>query len=541
MIGLEENPQSFLSPGNLFTSDENARLAVVGVYAPLMGWNGWKQPAQHVVMCDDNQMFCWDWMAGGPRGDWASHWTLQNNSVFQGNYQIIERANQILEYVPPAAGISETGKRTFTGQAYFARGYAYFDLVRRFGGVPIRTESYKPDSERGAQARNSVDEVFIQAASDLREAAARLPTDYATANGRGLPRAASAWGLLAKVYLHMAGDEATGTPLAARRAVYLDSARIAAQNAISDPSVGLESNYMALFNPSTQKTSNEILFAVQGGRTNNYGSNVPPMFGPRGDRTLVGGGGEGFVSVRLDFYNTFAPNDKRIEPNVAVARSWEITQSKFGGSRRQAIHVDSLAVLQANGTVLQEEQFDWESWTNTCGAYGHWWSRLTVRTATGGTRVDTVAIARPVYSLKYIDRQHGGSEYANENNFIVLRLADVLLIHAEAENELNGPTGAAYASINRVRQRAGVPALSGLSKEQFRAAVWREREHELYGEFQGRFDLVRQGRYLSEMNKGSTVFPEHGICRQRSEHQKLFPIPSVEMAANPRMTQNPGY
>jgi hypothetical protein len=57
-------------------------------------------------------------------------------------------------------------------------------------------------------------------------------------------------------------------------------------------------------------------------------------------------------------------------------------------------------------------------------------------------------VARPIYSLKYIHPNHTGSEYRNENNFIVLRYADVLLIFAEAENEVSGPTGAAYNAIN---------------------------------------------------------------------------------------------
>lgn len=545
LLDLEEDPQTFLTPDKLFQSDESARLAVLGVYEPLMGWNGWKQPAQHSIMCDDNQMFCWSWMGGGPDGNWSGQWYMQNNSVYFGNYQIIERANQILEYVPAASAVSETMKQTARGQALFARGYAYFDLVRRYGDVPIRTEAYQPDDKMGAIAPSPVAEVYQQIARDLRDAADLLPTSYSVANGQGLPRAASAWGLLSKVYLHMAGDEATGTPLTAKRGVYLDSARIAAQKVLQDPSVRLETHYMDLFDVVKQEASPEILFAVQGGRANNSGSNMPPFFSPRGDQSIVGGGGQGFVSIREDFYNTFAKGDKRVEPNRAVARVWEVSKSRFGGTRRTVIHVDSLNTLKQRGVVLSEEQFAWDSWANTCGAHGNWWSRLTVvdPTRPSGTRVDTMGIARPIYTLKYIDRQHTGSEYGNENNFIILRHADVLLVFAEAENEVNGPTGAAYDAINQVRSRAGLAPLSGLGKDEFRRAVWREREHELYGEFQGRFDLVRQGRYLEVMNKPSTVpdFQSHGICRPRQDYQKRHPIPSREMAANPLMKQNPGY
>ena len=154
-----------------------------------------------------------------------------------------------------------------------------------------------------------------------------------------------------------------------------------------------------------------------------------------------------------------------------------------------------------------------------------------------------MAVARPIYSLKYVDTQHLSSDQAAANNFIILRLADVLLVFAEAENEKSGPTAAAYQAINQVRQRAGLAPLSGLSQAQFRQAVWTERSHELYAEFQARFDLIREGRWLDVMNARSTVsdFSGHGTCRPRQAFQKLMPVPGKELAANPLMTQNAGY
>src|SRR5438477_6691483 len=215
---LEETGATFISPDAFYKNDAQAASAVNGVYAPLMDWNGWKQPAQHSIMCDDDEMLCWNWMGGGFSGQSAGQWYMQDNAVWFGDYRIIERANDVIENVARSGGISEGMKKTATGQALFARGYAYFDLVRRYGGVPLRTEAYVPDAQMGAKARSSVAEVYQQVAKDLREAAGLLPASYATPNGQGLPRAAAAWGLLAKVYLHIAGDEGTGTPLAANKA-----------------------------------------------------------------------------------------------------------------------------------------------------------------------------------------------------------------------------------------------------------------------------------------------------------------------------------
>src|SRR3712207_7667251 len=48
-----------------------------------------KQPAQHSIMCDDNEMLCWNWMGGGFTGNWSGQWYNQDNSVWFGDYQMI--------------------------------------------------------------------------------------------------------------------------------------------------------------------------------------------------------------------------------------------------------------------------------------------------------------------------------------------------------------------------------------------------------------------------------------------------------------------
>ncbi len=120
----------------------------------------------------------------------------------------------------------------------------------------------------------------------------------------------------------------------------------------------------------------------------------------------------------------------------------------------------------------------------------------------------------------------------------ILRYADVLLIFAEAQNEAgNGPNAEAYAALNRVRTRAGLAAVSGLSYQPFKEAVWLERRLELAFENSRRFDLVRTGRLLDAVKaensfaRNATIQPFH----------VLLPIPQSDRDANPNLTQNPGY
>lgn len=125
-------------------------------------------------------------------------------------------------------------------------------------------------------------------------------------------------------------------------------------------------------------------------------------------------------------------------------------------------------------------------------------------------------------------------------NFIVYRLADVYLMLAEAENELNGPAQA-YAPLNRIRTRAGLAPLSELSKEQFRAAVLEERALELAGEGHRRWDLIRHGKLVEAVRsiEGFKLNPH--AAQNIQPHHVLFPIPAEEIQKNPNLSQNPGY
>jgi hypothetical protein len=122
-------------------------------------------------------------------------------------------------------------------------------------------------------------------------------------------------------------------------------------------------------------------------------------------------------------------------------------------------------------------------------------------------------------------------------NYPILRYADVLLLYAEVQNELNGPTADAYNAINQVRSRANVDGLTeGLTQDAFRDSVFLERRKEFIQEGHRWFDLVRRGgTYL--------VDALHTLPAKAAASQKniLYPIPLVEIQQNPLLTQNPGY
>lgn len=121
-------------------------------------------------------------------------------------------------------------------------------------------------------------------------------------------------------------------------------------------------------------------------------------------------------------------------------------------------------------------------------------------------------------------------------NFPVIRYADVLLIKAEALNEL-GQTAEAEDYLNKVRNRAGLDDIAtGLSQSDFRDAVLKERRMELAFEGHRWMDLIRvnNGQY------GLEFLHSIGKTNAAPKHL-LFPIPQIELDRNPNLVQNPGY
>lgn len=140
------------------------------------------------------------------------------------------------------------------------------------------------------------------------------------------------------------------------------------------------------------------------------------------------------------------------------------------------------------------------------------------------------------YIKKYLDPALFAANDA-DNNWPVLRYADILLMRAEALNELGyTPDGEAFELLNSIRKRAGLAARTSAEltdQESFRTALEQERRVELAFENHRWFDLVRTGRALE-------VLRSKGIAIQ--DHQLLFPIPQTQIDINPDLLkQNPGY
>jgi hypothetical protein len=254
----------------------------------------------------------------------------------------------------------------------------------------------------------------------------------------------------------------------------------------------LNTNYSDNFSPATEN-SIESLFEVQYyGKTNysfwdneNQASWVSTFTGPRNSDFV--GGGYGWNHPTQEFVNDYEQGDTRKDQTVLYAGC---------------------------------PDFDGKVYKSSYSSTG-----FNVR--------------------KFLVDKDASEDYdTNPSNWVVLRFADVLLMYAEALNELGRGAEAQAASsginaggpLNRVRNRAGLTDVSGLNKDALREKILHERRMELAFEGHRWFDLVRvnNGQY------GLNFLHSIGKSNAAEKHL-LLPIPQKERDTNPNLSQNKDY
>lgn len=493
---LNEEPESFMAANDYYKTQADAVTAINSIYFLLnAGGNAVQTP--YNTLFNTGMNFMGDDENPGPGAtnpDVRSQSVLGHAStglrvlqIWQQHYSGIKKANIAIEKIPGIDFGSNTKLRErLIGEAKFLRALYYFNLVRLYGGVPLILKDLATLEEAHSQPkRNTVEDVYAQIEKDLIEASTVLdPTAGGADAGRATAGAAKA--LLAKVYLTERKWE---------------SAIAKANEVINGPyGYNLVQNYAEVFLP-VYKNGPEHIFSAQfksvsQGQGNNQAprsvlTGIPGIVGSYADQVVFysvpdatkPGGVDKFFSV----YKLYSKKDKRRDVTF-------VTRFK--------------------------------SPTN-----GKWYGKLNDAAIPG----DSI----PFFN-KYWDPASISNLSESGANVPIIRFSEVLLILAEAENELNGPSGIAYTNINKVRKRAGLDDLTGgLGQHQFRDSLYLERRLEFVFEYQRWFDLIRErdaagnGILETSMRKvgKNNVAPKH----------YLFPIPQQEIDLNPKLEQNPGW
>ncbi|AEL25142.1 RagB/SusD family nutrient uptake outer membrane protein [Cyclobacterium marinum] len=252
-----------------------------------------------------------------------------------------------------------------------------------------------------------------------------------------------------------------------------------------------------------------------------------------------------------DYEAIFDPQNKNHQESI-----WDIHyqgDNQFGvGSN----FIYTFAPRESVGAVIDfpgQDGGGWNTPTNEIIAlYEEGDLRKEVSLKEGYTSLDGSYIAVP-----YINKFHHPHSIrgVTNDNWPVIRYADVLLMLAEAINEVEGPTGTALGYLNEIRDRAGLEPVNGLGKDAFREVLLNERRIELAFENHRWFDLKRtktESELVNLLNayglreRANPTTSREGIPFSNNDfifeaHEILFPIPQDQMRINSSLVQNPGY
>jgi len=147
------------------------------------------------------------------------------------------------------------------------------------------------------------------------------------------------------------------------------------------------------------------------------------------------------------------------------------------------------------------------------------------------------------FIYKHFDYEAQTNTTNSDLNWSIIRYADILLMYAEAANEVSGPNAKVYEAVNAIRNRAELTPLSGLSKDQLREAIWKERWFELSYENITWFDMVRLRKAFNVGTKKFDNYVGHKFSYGPvlTERELLFPKPTAEIRNNTKLIQNKGY
>lgn len=505
-----------LSEGSFWKSEQDAIMGVNAVYEVNREFTN--SIVIYGMMDDFTDISYQSWATGLTTGNFPANASFYSDA-WGRFYKGIYRANTVLKNVP-AITMNEALKNRILGEAHFLRGYYYFKLWDFFGGVPIYDTPMNVDE--GYKPRASEEEVYAFIVNDMTEAYAQLEGSY---TGGDVGRATK-WAALAmrgKAHLWAKNYSAAAADF---------------KELMEKSDRTLVGDYHSLFRVAGNNNS-EVIFDVQyvaekgyGVATDrNYGNAMGATSGSQRTRPTpkLVNAYEMIDGTPFDFSNYTNAEGEAFNPNNAADWHDEASVRALFENRDPRMH-QSIVV-------------PWSTFVGRGGvAYLY---RFPVVTSDPTSYVPVWANGSYAWR-KFVET---GSVYTLQDNMPqnipLIRLADVMLMYAEAQNEaLGAPDQSVYDAINAVRDRSDMPALPiGLNQEQMRERIYHERMVELCGEGQ-RYSDIRRWGIAKDVVDGVWMTEFTGVqIRQRGfpDHYYLWPIPQSEREVNPNLTQNPGW
>ncbi|OKL40091.1 RagB/SusD family nutrient uptake outer membrane protein [Pontibacter flavimaris] len=534
---LERPPQNQISDATFWKSKDDLSKALNAVYSQLT--------REEIIYDDgstDNAYAQYPWESVATV---VSAGTINTNSNAGWGYTGIRRANQLLENADNIEMDAELRER-FKAEARFLRTWFYWDMVLRFGDVPLVTSTLGAGEEDVPRTPRA--EVVNFLLTELTQIAETLPVAYGggDSNERGRVTKGAALALKARILLNEAsprfntGDankwkaaadaaqevmglgytlfrvnEETGKDLEDDYAAWVDFADSEDEKIFR---LGLRS-YEKLFHQQYEGNSEVILdrqFIMQVDPQWNNTYLPPSMLNGWSSVTptqnLVNAYGNYKTGGPANILDPQVRADLYLSENPAFANEYRNRDPRFYAS------------IMFNGNpwnALEDGfKFTWQIGGSNNSQTGYNFRKL-------------------------VDPQAHRENIDNHANIILLRYAEVLLSYAEAMNEYSGPDATVYAALNEVRERAGMPPVDEAvynSKESLRELIRNERRIELALEGQRYMDIRRWEIAPEVMESIHDI--RNKLVQARTWYDKLYlmPVPQSQIDLSDQvLTQNPGY
>ena len=487
------NP-NYPTAGSYWKTEDQAFAAVTGIYNALITDGTYQRSFPGLTDSRGD-----DFRGDSPWGDLeqTGKFIIPNTSapvqwIWRDHYMIVFRANQVLDNVGKMTDINPEAKARILGQAYFLRGLAYYNLVTTFKAVPLITETPKDQNDYFPPTA-SEDLLWGQIFEDFKAAEASLPVSYDNVTGpdkgqKGRATKGAAAGMLGKAYLYKKKWQDAATQF---------------EKFINGPLKNVYSlmpDYRDNFKPTNENNAEslfEVQFSAEGGSVPNWT-------------------GEPNANWRQfeAFSITYGMDGKGFSDYLPTR--WIYNEYKLEKT------TDNKSDPRLLATIASYEPAD-----NSTMAYGVPWPHPTDRIYPRKYTYDGLGVPFETF-------EGGGINYR------VLRYADILLMYAEALNELNR-TSEAYPFIQQVRNRARLADLAtvkpGMNQAQMREQIYHERALEFAIEGQRINDIIRWG-WLYDPARLQLLKANDPDFETWTPGNEYLPIPQSELTANKNLSPN---
>lgn len=530
---LTEDVRGQLNVDTYYKSIEECESAVTSCYQA-MTYGGWWQINTVWLlseMCGDD---AWMGNTSQSQSDYISLAHYQGNGASNGpisnfwqyRYKGILRCNIAIDRIA-ALETQETETRDrLVAEARFLRGYYYFELVRNFGGVPLMTSFQMPEEVEGTE-RATAEAVYKFIEDDLMAAAEILPQRSTAQVGHATRGAAL--GLLGKVYLYQEKWQAAHDVL---------------KTVIDEGEYQLLPDFGQVWNVDYDNSA-ESLLEIQ--------YEYHPTLGLGGALATVTGARNGPGDGWSWCQPTANLEQAYIESGDTERLKWTIIKSgctEIAGEDQFEDFIDASKALNKYQEYL--DKYGWDPNCYIINPADHKSARI---------------IRKYFLPMKY-RAQGDATAYATDKsplNHRILRYADVLLMYAEACNEL-GDDASARDALNQVRRRAKLDDVTASGKA-LQSAIRLERRLELAFEQNRLYDIRRwtdtngkkvisnilgpNGSFVKwnteEATRDALEWENQGEASDKGitfneNRDMVFPIPLYEITmSNGSITQNPGW